>query len=82
MKVDMSKWTPETMMIIAAVYTGIVTITCIIGTIIYDLIAIHYNWKTVSMETLSLSNTYPVIWVIIVASICLVVGILIGHIFC
>jgi hypothetical protein len=82
MKVDMSKWTPETMAIIAAVYSGLLAVTSIIGTIVYDLIAIHNDWKTVSQETIQLASAYPVVWVIIVATLCLALGILIGHIFC
>ncbi len=68
-------------LVIAAIYTGLILATGIIGTIVYDLIAIQKGWRTVSEETYLLSNKSRWVGIILTGVVCLAVGILIGHLF-
>jgi hypothetical protein len=77
----MLRWTPATALIVAAIYAGLLTATAIVGTIVYDLIALQKGWRTVSHETHLLGQTIPIIVVMVVASLCVALGILIGHLF-
>lgn len=52
----------------------------IIATIAYDLVALQKGWRTISEETYRLGYKYPTV-VVFMASILLIVGLLIGHLY-
>jgi uncharacterized membrane protein YjfL (UPF0719 family) len=68
-------------LVIAAIYFGLLMITFTAGTIVYDLVAVHNGWRTVSRETLDLGHTFPTVALFITGMLSFAVGCLIGHLF-
>jgi hypothetical protein len=58
---------------------GFVLAAGIVGTIVYDLIAIRKDWRTVSEETYRLGLKFPSLAVAASGVLGMAVGILIGH---
>jgi hypothetical protein len=73
--------TPAIWLIIAAVYVGLVLGTGVVIVVAYDLWALRYGWRTVSDEFHHLGRTFPTIALVVTGVLCLIVGMLIGHLF-
>lgn len=68
-------------LVVAAIYAGLLLASCIISTVVYDLVALKRGWRTVSEDTLLLSRRFPWVAVILTGILCFVVGVLVGHLF-
>jgi hypothetical protein len=68
-------------LVIAAIYAGLLLATCIVGTVIYDLIALRNGWRTVSGDTMRLANRFVWVAVIVAGTLAFAVGVLVGHLF-
>jgi hypothetical protein len=68
-------------MVAASVYAGLLTATCIVAAISYDLVALRYGWRTVSEETYLVSRKHPWVAVLAAGMLCFAAGVLVGHLF-
>lgn len=72
---------PSIWLVIAAVYAGLLASTAVLGTIVYDLLALRFGWRTVSQELHALSQTVPLLAALIIGWLSFALGVLVGHLF-
>jgi len=68
-------------LVVAAIYTGLLVATSLIGIIWHDLLAKRRGWKTFSRETLLLSRRFPAVALVFTGIAAFVLGCLVGHLF-
>jgi uncharacterized membrane protein YjjB (DUF3815 family) len=71
------------LLVIAAIYAGLLFATCLVGTVIYDLYALRQKppWRTVSGDFLRLGSTHTWIAVLFAGMLGFAVGCLTGHLY-
>lgn len=72
---------PKLWLLIAAIYAGLLIATCIVAAVVYDLLAMHRGWPSISMAANLIAARFNAVPILLTAALFGTVGILIGHLF-
>lgn len=77
----MTQATATLLLVVAAVWFGVMFSTGVLLTVVYDLIALRFGWRTFSRDTMYLGHRFPAVAVVLTGCLAFALGTLVGHLY-